>query len=214
MEMTKLKVSGYFRTEALDKNSVTFSDLEVIVPHRNEEFFKRDAQRMLPVYLKQNKKLRDYRYEGFISVYVDDIEDFEGKPLCVGKDIKEMSWEELQSLSCYLNIREIKLYRDGELREAREGAYMHYQKKILGKRVFKHEVEVSRFEDEERQRGERLRLSPIEVKERVDHVISNAFMMIDYPNDFKKSYNYAKLAPLVIEDPDPEPKPKKEKKGD
>ena len=210
MDITKLKVSGYFRTEAMDKNSVTFSDLEVIIPHRNEEFFKRDAQRMLPVYLKKHKKLNEHRYEGFISVYVDDIEDFEGKPLCVGKDIKEMSWEELQSLSCYLNIREIKLYRNGELRDAREGAYMLYQQKILGKRVFKHEIEISRFEDEERQRGENLRLSPIEVKERVDKVIGNAFMMIDYPNDLKKSYNYAKLASLVIEDPEPEPKKRDE----
>ncbi|MHA1970363.1 MAG: hypothetical protein ACTSXE_00775, partial [Candidatus Thorarchaeota archaeon] len=102
MEMTKLKVSGYFKTKSgTDIDSATFSDIVITLPHRNEDFFIRDAKRMFPVVQQKHKDLKKVRFEGLIRIDVDDFDDFEGKPECVGKDIKEMTWEELQSMSCY-----------------------------------------------------------------------------------------------------------------
>lgn len=203
MKMTKLTVSGYYKTKpGTDVDCEVFDGIKVVVPHTNEEFFIRDAQRMFPVYREKHPKHRTKRYEGFIRCDVDDWEEIEGTPNCCGKDIKEMTWTELQELSCLYNIREIKLYKSCGIREARENAYMHYQEKVKGRRIFKTEIEVQRFKDEQEQIGMRLGLSRLEIQERINKVMDNAFLMIKDPDNIKNSYSFAKAPEEIIPMPE------------
>lgn len=54
-------------------------------------------------------------------------------PLCAGKKIKTLNWEELQHFSMMFCLRSIPLYRSCDLRMARQVAYREYVNKILGK---------------------------------------------------------------------------------
>lgn len=205
--MTKLKVSGYFKTEpGTDKNSCVFDNLEIIIPHTNYQFFQRDAMRLLPIALLNDKRYKEKRYEGYSRLDVDGESEIEGKPICVGKNVKEMSWEELQDLSCLYSIREVRLFKSVSLREAREDAYRLYNERVLKKRVFKYEAQVLRYQEDERQRGERQHADPMEVNERIAKVVENSYNMTVYPDNPEKSYSFAKQPAIIIPDPD--------KKGD
>lgn len=54
-------------------------------------------------------------------------------PLCAGKKIKSLDWEELQHFAMMFCLRSIPLYRSCDLRTARQVAYREYVNKILGK---------------------------------------------------------------------------------
>lgn len=56
-------------------------------------------------------------------------------PLCAGKKIKSLDWEELQHFAMMFCLRAIPLYRGCDLRTARQIAYREYVNKILGKEL-------------------------------------------------------------------------------
>ena len=56
-------------------------------------------------------------------------------PLCAGKKIKTLNWEELQHFAMMFCLRAVPLYRGGDLRTARQIAYKEYASKIMGKTI-------------------------------------------------------------------------------
>lgn len=187
-KMLKVTVSGSFRTEvATDKNRFNFDGVTGLMPFCEDDYVIGHACRMFPIWLKNDKKIKA-NYEGLVKLHVDSWEEAEGKPICIGKDIKEMSWEELQSLACYKKLREIPLFKQGDLRSAREKAYERYCSAVLGKRVIKTNKELNDFKKELSDKG----ISDIEP------YLAKELNMVK-TDDPSKSYNFAKLPSIVIE---------------
>ena len=178
------------------------------MPDCEEDYHIQHAMRMFPVWKEEIKELENVSYEGLIKLYVDKVETVEGKPRCIDKDIKEMEWDELQSLACYLKLREIPLYKSGSIRAAREKAYEKYQEKVLEKRVFKTPQEIRHFKETMRRNLEALMISESEIEKRINEEIDKAFNMIENPDDPKNSYSFAKVDAIVVKDYNT-PKPKK-----
>ena len=218
MKMIKLRVSGSFKTViASDKDRMNFENVEIVMPYCDEEYYIQHAQRMFPIFVKKVAKYAKMNYEGLIKLYVDEETEASGKPLCIGKNIKEMTWEELQSMACYFKIREIPLYKSGDLRKARERAYELHEEKVTGRRVFKSDVDLAQFRERVKQEGLRRMLTNAEIEKEVSDRLENALMMIVDKRNPHTSYNFAKLPAIVI--PDPEPKEERnavqgEKEGD
>lgn len=207
--MLRLYVSGSVKTEvASDKNRMQIDNVKIDIPYCDEKYFKTFAERMLPIYIKKDNRYKKKNYEGRIKIYIDKVEEFDGKPLCIGKNIKEMNWEELQSLACYLqpkarDMMSIPLFRGGDLRAAREKAYELYVRHIQGRRVFKSEVDITQFKDRMFQQGMRMQMTDSEIKADINKKMENSLSMVVNPKDPKNSYKFRDLPPIVIEDPEP-----------
>jgi hypothetical protein len=204
MKMLKLTCSGRFRTQpAMDKDSVQFQDFTIKIPYLPEELryapdnkMLQNAKRMFPVSLRSSK-LKDQNYEGLIKLYIDDVEEIEGELKCAGKDVKRMTWEELQEFACYFKLREVPLYHSGGLREACEKAYETYMKVIKKKKVLKTPNDIKALRERMQRKLENTEYEQHEIDEKIEEAIKDAFNMTENPNNREKSYNFAKLPPLI-----------------
>lgn len=198
MKMIELLCSGSFRTEpGTDRNNVSFSDVKILIPKVDEEYHTQQAKRMFPVFRLKDKKLKEKSYEGLIKIYIDDYKEIDAVNPAAGKNIKEMSWEELQYFSCTYKLREIPLYQTGGIREAREKAYEVYMKVYKKRKVFKTAQDKLRLKDQLQRKFERMGLEQYEIDERIDEQMKKAFDMTIDPNNKDKSYNFAKLPAIV-----------------
>jgi hypothetical protein len=192
MKMLEATVSGSFRTEvATDKNRHPFDGVKGIIPAHDWEWHITHAERMLPIWIKADDRYKDKNYEGRIKVWVDDVKEIESEPICLHKDIKKMSWEELMSLACYKKLILIPHYRQGDIRTAREIAYREYEEKINGKRVFRNPKELRQF----RERMAEKEISEIEI----ENMIKQSFNMVVTPDRPDTSYNFVKLPSLYVD---------------
>jgi len=198
MKLLKLLVSGSFKTEpASDKNRMPFSGIEIIAPFVKEEYYVTVAQRLFPIALRKNKEFSKINYEGLIKIFVDSVKEIDGELSFVNKDIKEMSWEELQDMACYFGLREIPLYQSGELRTAREKAYEIYMKVIKKRKVIKSALDKKVLTEKVRARCQALAMDERETQEAISKEMENVFDMSVDPNNLERSYSYAKLSPLI-----------------
>lgn len=134
MTMIKYTVSGSYRDQSGPSSDVhDFEDLEIFMPEFHEiGREKQNVMRMLPLAITNSSKCK-HRFETLNSFYIDKkevIKDMECPMF--EKDIKEMEWEDLQHLAISKNLRTIPLYRQTELRLAREKAYQLFCSEILG----------------------------------------------------------------------------------
>ena len=204
MKMLEISVSGSFKTQvASDKERQNFDNIKITMPFCDEDYYIQFSQRLFPIYLRKDKRYNEKNYEGLIKIYIDAVEEMGGKPLCVGKDIKLMTWEELQSLSCYKKIREIPLYKIGDLRHARERAYIRYEEQVNGRRVFRTEQEIIKFKDSVTQELLRLQMNEREIELDISKRLSKALSLVVDPNNPMNSYSFMKLPPIVVADPEP-----------
>ena len=209
MKMTKLTVSGSFKTKpASDDGRQPFSEIEIIVPYHPDSmhasstehtgYFVSCVRRLFPIIHKTNDKLKDFNYEGLITVSIDDFCEVEAENPCAGKDIKTMTWEELQYLSRTLMLREIPMPDADDIRAAREKAYETYMKVIKKKKVIKTPLDKVR-------RIEQLRLkykTPDYEAEEIEDLIKkdideNGFDMSINEQNLAMSYNFSKLPALI-----------------
>lgn len=137
--MLRVKCSGAFRN---NKEMNDFENFEIIMPDCPDEWIK--ANCINRCFVRAAEKVFKKRIDSIHSLYVDSVEkDYkpkdgkEIKPSCCGKNIKSLTWDELQDLAIMFNLREIPLYRDGDLRRAREIAYKQYCTKIAGQKFEK-----------------------------------------------------------------------------
>lgn len=132
--MLRVKCSGAFRN---NKEMNDFDNFEIIMPDCPDDWIKSNC--INRCFVRMAEKVFKKRIDSIHSLYVDSVEkDYKAKdgkeikPSCCGKKIKSLSWDELQDLAIMFNLREIPLYRDGDLRRAREIAYRQYCTQIVG----------------------------------------------------------------------------------
>lgn len=135
-KLVKVKVSGSFRNG--NNEIIDFSDLEGVVPSTDEARVNMHVQsRYLPMWISSSKEIKD-RPKRIRQVFIDYVSsEFDGKLSCVGKNIKELSFEEIQDLATLKDLRAIPLYKNGSLRDSRIKALYEYSKEILGEELKK-----------------------------------------------------------------------------
>ena len=135
--MLELTISGSYRTA--DKDIVDFENVKCLIPACDESIGAMHAQSRYAygaIKAKMNGQKPAYpkRIEDIRQVFVDDIKEAEGPVSFVGKDIKELSFDELQDLATRKDLRTIPLPKElsgMDLREARIRAYVAYHDKVL-----------------------------------------------------------------------------------
>lgn len=131
--MFKVTVSGDYRTNGGSQGDIIdFEGVVGFMPECNEAMVMSHVQnRYLGAWIKADKRYTA-RFASRRTVYIDKIEKVAGEAICNGKDIKAMSWDELQALAVAKNLLQIPLSHAVDLRAAREIAYVEYSKRVLG----------------------------------------------------------------------------------
>jgi len=140
MKALKITISGSYRTAKGDV--VDFEDVTGIIPKVDEDLAIMHVQSRYSVpwiKLAKNKKgdfLYPQRVDTVRQVFVDDITDYEIRFSYLGKDIKAMSYIELQDVATANDLRKVPLPKElsgVSLREIRQQAYLSYSDIVLGK---------------------------------------------------------------------------------
>lgn len=134
--MFKVTVSGEYRTNlGKEGDLVDFEGVVGIMPECKEEWVLSHVKnRYLTRWIKADGRYKN-RVNSVRTVYIDNIEKIKGSPSCFGKDIKGMSWDELQDLAVCKHLLAIPLINATDLRQARETAYLEYSTRILDKSI-------------------------------------------------------------------------------
>lgn len=198
MKAIKLKTSGSFRTEpGIDKNRMPFADLEMIIPAVPEAFYFQSAMRMFPIYLRKDKRFDKTNNEGLIKIFIDQSTEVDFDFGLEGKGIKEMDWVQLQAFASSFKLREIPLYQAGELRTAREKAYLTYLKVIKQKKIIKTVVDKKQAEETIIARCQILRMTEQEQEAELVKARADWFVAIQDPNNPERSYDFAKVEDII-----------------
>jgi len=146
MKALKVTISGSYKTAQGD--IIDFEDVSGVIPFVDEDHAfmhikSRHAASWIKSMLKENgEKMYGERIEKIRQVFMDDIEEVKADFSYVGKDIKQMSYDELQDLATAKDLRYIplpKFVSGFSLRETRVRAYVAYSDKILDKIVDENE---------------------------------------------------------------------------
>lgn len=139
----KVTISGSYRTA--NRDIVDFDDVSGIIPFVDEDLAAMHVRGRYAVMWVKNAvdkagaKLYPKRIEDMRQVFIDDIEEIEVDEFSyVGKDIKELTFEEMQDLATAKDLRSIPLPKElsgTSLREMREKAYLAYSEKVLGRYI-------------------------------------------------------------------------------
>jgi hypothetical protein len=141
-KMLEVTISGNYKTA--NNDIVEFEDLKGVIPFTDDEHAAMHVRRRYAVpwvkaaLKKDGEKLYPARVEKMRQVWIDDIKEVKGKLSFAGKDIKEMSYEELQDLATAKDIRLIPLPKEVSgmsLREARTRAYAGYSEIVLNETI-------------------------------------------------------------------------------
>lgn len=139
MKALKVTVSGSYKTANGDV--IDFEDVQGVIPAVEEEHAKMHVRRryasewIRDAVDDTDKKVYPQRIDRMRQCFIDDIEETDHKFSYVGKDIKKMSYEELQDLATAKDLRTIPLPKKTsgvDIREMREKAYLEYSAKVLG----------------------------------------------------------------------------------
>lgn len=129
--MKKLTVSGAYITYG---GKFVDYEVEMVIPNCPEEYYITNAERYLPILLKESDKYKE-AVQNIAKIYIDDVEDVADNYSIQGVDIKEMNMKQIQELACYSLVRSIPLPYTGSIREVRETTYREYSKNYLNKNV-------------------------------------------------------------------------------
>lgn len=133
--MFKVTVSGDYRTSSGAGDVVDFDGVVGLMPECNKEMVLSHVQnRYIGSWIKADGRYKE-RFSSIRTVYVDSIEVVPGEASCNGKDIKKLTWPELQDLAVSKNLLRIPLTHAVDLRNARETAYIQYSENVLDKKV-------------------------------------------------------------------------------
>lgn len=138
----KVTVSGSYKTANGD--IIDFEDVKGIIPLVDEEHAKMHVRRryasewVRELKSETDKKVYPERIDRMRQVFIDDIEetihDFSFK----GKDIKKMTYEELQDLATLKDLRSVPLPKKisgVDIRDMRTKAYLEYSEKVKGELI-------------------------------------------------------------------------------
>lgn len=125
----EVKISGSYRGR--DKKYHDFVGIEGVLPYVPEEFMlqlvrKRYAIMWLAKELKDSGNIKSIR-----EVWIDSQKKGEAVLTYIGKNIAEMTPEELQDVATACDLRVIPVYRSTSLRPMQNIAYAAYAKNVL-----------------------------------------------------------------------------------
>lgn len=130
--MQKVTISGSYRTK--NNEVVNYSKITGMVPDCDADTLQSVIlHRYSEMWLVQSDvKERVYSIR---EAFIDKVEHTNDIPSFVGKDIKELTFEELQDLATAKGLRGIPLWHKGSLREAQLKAYKIYSSEVLKRKV-------------------------------------------------------------------------------
>lgn len=109
--------------EVVDKETVKIEVPVKEMQEYEEEVADKDGK------TKKIKKTKE------VEVMKEEVKEVPLKPLCCGKKIKSLNWEELQHFAIMYNLIAVPLPRASDLRTAREIAYREYLQLIRGEKI-------------------------------------------------------------------------------
>lgn len=133
MKAYKVTISGDYLSE--DKKHIDFQGVVGIVPALEDDLLLQAVRTRYAAMWLLNSKEYPARIKKLRGCYVDSQEAIEHNFSFVGKDIKEMTYEELQDFAAANQIRRIPLYKNMPLRQCRAIAYVEYANKVNGMRL-------------------------------------------------------------------------------
>lgn len=142
-KMLEITISGSYKTA--QKDIVDFENVKGVIPFCDEDIAAMHTRaRYAPRWIKEakgpdGKPLYPDRIQRVREVHIDDIKETTGKLSFVGKDIKELTMEELQDLATAKDLRRIPLHKASDLRNTRVMAYVDYSEKILKSEPIKYQ---------------------------------------------------------------------------
>lgn len=129
MKAYKVKISGSYRTH--DYKVVDFEGLEGHIPYTTEELaFMHIRGRYARMWVMKDPRFKESLVATRVC-HIDELTECEHDFSFVGKDIREMTQEELQDLATAKDLRLIPLFKVGDIREARTKAYAAYSEQVL-----------------------------------------------------------------------------------
>lgn len=115
-----------------DKDIIDYDGVKGIIPYCSESVIRGNLMyRYAARWIVAAGMKKPYKLRTCYPDYKETTADFS----FVGKDIKEMTYEELQDLAVYKDLRSIPLFKLSSLRETRQQAYLQYCSDVLDKRV-------------------------------------------------------------------------------
>lgn len=130
----KYTISGTYKTA--DKITIDYENVTGIIPFcENEKVALKHLRNRYALRWVKDATTSDSDYSKrdrvnkLHEIYVDDVEVTESEFSFVGKDIRKMSFEELQDLSTSKDLNNVPVKR-GSTRRQREIAYREYAKSI------------------------------------------------------------------------------------
>ena len=135
-KMLEVTISGTYHNSK--KEIVDFEGVKGLIPYTDEPRAKMHIQRRYAMAWikaavdKSGKKIYTERVNRVRTVYFDNFEDKMGTLSYIGKDIKVMTFEELQDLATAKDLRFIPAVKE-DMRVARIRAYATYSERVLKK---------------------------------------------------------------------------------
>lgn len=137
-KLLEVTISGSFI--ASDGELESYENVKCVIPALSPEkaeqmVRKRYAKMFIPQEKKADGETPKYkRINRLREVFIDSIEDGEGeKPLSyVGKNILDMTAEEIQDFAAANDLAAVPLYKSGSIVQARRVAYAEYANQVLG----------------------------------------------------------------------------------
>ncbi len=133
MKALNIKISGSYRKakrEIVDfdglSGTIPFCDTDVALMHIRSRY--------APMWIMNDKRFKD-RLSSIREVHLDEMTETDSNFSYIGKDIKEMSHEELQDLATVFDLRRVPLYKKSSLRETRVWAYVSYAEHVNGEHI-------------------------------------------------------------------------------
>jgi len=141
MGMLRITASGAYYSGAgkRGKDIVDFENVVGLIPVIDRERVQQAVMwRMIQIWISKDKRYYGEenikRFDLLRVCYIDKIEEVDGKPAIIGKNVKDLDWEGLQDLAVWKNLRKIPNYKTTDLRTARETAYLEYSR-LLGRKI-------------------------------------------------------------------------------
>lgn len=132
MKALKATISGSY--VGADREIFDFSNLSGTLPYQAEDIATMHIRGRYALMWITKSEAHKARVMSIRECYIDELVEVDAKFSFVGKNIQEMTREELQDLATAKDLRGIPLFRTSE-RDMREKAYIAYCDKILDQDV-------------------------------------------------------------------------------
>lgn len=133
----KVSITGSYHAEG--GNVVDYEFKDKIIPFISDDKAHQHLMgRYALMWVRNDRENYPERIDRIRECYVESIEEVEAPAdrfTFVGKDIMELSFEEIQDAAVAKDLLSVPLFRTGSLREQRLALYREYSKHVLGKEV-------------------------------------------------------------------------------